>query len=337
VFSPFPGFESLPIEVEIHSQGRARIVVARVEQLPTSPPRATLVLSFPDAPEDGEWLLCNGERDIYTLGNPAHLLRFHTVYHPHSRELEEWAELSPRRVEKVRSLIERALGETRKGLRVVRAVELPDLPHAPRIALLWPSKGIWFENRQPQHDQITPFVAPGFDFWSQGASAPAWLQWQLNDPDSDARFAWQWASWSEKERVWRSCGSQFDAREVQQVMKWVLFGADALWRRAANWEWALQPDYASYGWLRSWPERDVGLDTHLSVWQEWLFAFLAPAWRADWLEHLCVREFWGQRNLVEVVLEVVPTMHERLEARLELRAWLQGKATPDEVERLISI
>jgi len=25
-------------------------------QLPTSPPRATLVLSFPDAPKDGEWL-----------------------------------------------------------------------------------------------------------------------------------------------------------------------------------------------------------------------------------------------------------------------------------------
>jgi len=334
VFSPFPGFESLPIEVEIHSQGRARIVVARVEQLPTSPPRATLVLSFPDAPEDGEWLLCNGERDIYTLGNPAHLLRFHTLY---GGVREHLAALNPRRVEKVRAIIEGALGRTKQGLQVVRSVELFGLPHPPRIALLWPTKGVWFNSWQPQDDAVTPFSITDFDLDSQGASASEWLQSQWDAPDSDARFAWQWASWSEKERVGRSCGSQFDAREVQQVMKWVLFGADALWRRAANWEWALQPDYASYGWLRSWPEGDVGLDTHLSAWQEWLFAFLAPAWSADWLEYLCVREFWGQRNLVEVVLEVAPTMHERLEARLELRAWLQGKATPDEVERLLSI
>ena len=53
-------------------------------------------------------------------------------------------------------------------------------------------------------------------------------------------------------------------------------------------------------------------------------------------QHICAREFWRHAETLENVrVDEPPTMHEQLEARLELREWLEDKATPDEIARML--
>lgn len=80
---------------------------------------------------------------------------------------------------------------------------------------------------------------------------------------------------------------------------------------------------------------DLGFDP--GPWERLVLRCFASNWRTDWIaQHLCVREFWQWRNLFEVELDAPPTSHELLEARLELREWLEHNAAPDEIERLLS-
>ena len=167
MFPPFPGFENLPIHVEVEFGGRTRPVVARVETLPTFPSRAVPVCSFLDAPDQGEWLLGNSARDIYTFGNPDHLLTRRTIFRGVGVERESRVELDSKIVQ---SFIQRALIGEGNQLQVLRVVVL-DLPHPPHIAFLSVSRGRWCNSWTPTREEVSAFATPNFDFFEQGANA----------------------------------------------------------------------------------------------------------------------------------------------------------------------
>ena len=54
MLEPFPGFEELPIHLNVEYQGRKRPVLVRIEQFSSSPPLALPVCSWMDAPSEGE-------------------------------------------------------------------------------------------------------------------------------------------------------------------------------------------------------------------------------------------------------------------------------------------
>ncbi|RYX86838.1 hypothetical protein EON83_01255 [bacterium] len=170
-----------------------------------------------------------------------------------------------------------------------------------------------------------------------------------NQPESELRFAWQWANWDESERFKQTTGAKGDATELAQVMMWTLSCSPKLWQHGTCWEWGIwgqsreETDEDNY-WLRNHsdgqfnPTDELMAHEQMEEWSQLLQSYFMPQWRKDWIEkYVCVRNFWIYRPLCEVELTSPPTMHEQIEARLLLKDWLEGKTTPDEASRLISL
>jgi hypothetical protein len=311
VFAAFPGFEEFALRVEVEWQGRARPVVARLEQAPSPLKGAVVVCRLEDAPEEGEWLVLQG------LSQPLRSIRRHN-------------EIILRRT--VRNAF------SRRGLTVGQFLEL-DVPRAPGRVLLSPDLCAWLTDEQ---NHFARRDASGLFRWKPllpTVQLQEQLQREWEQPHSDARFAWGWAQLSRDEKMARVCGFNGNWGELRRVMRLVLLCSGELWNRASSWNWSLHHEFGGRGWLVNFSDRrDTSQSARFAQWQTFLFERFAPDLQSELLKkHLCAREFWrGAGALESVRLDAPPTMHERLEARLELRAWLEGRAMPDEIERLLS-
>ena len=156
------------------------------------------------------------------------------------------------------------------------------------------------------------------------------MRW--SEPGSDARFAWQWANWNEEERIARSGIAKSAADEAEQVMKWILTSSSVWGRCSWSLNWNENERKTSWRLYDYDQMADVDSDV-LDEWQQWLWSRFFSGWRGDLLEqHECAREFWRFHTLVEVETDQPPTMHEQLEAKLQLREWLERNATANEIE-----
>lgn len=312
MFAPFPGFEEFELRVEVEWQGQIHIVLVRLEQAPAPFSGAVVACRFEGVSNDGEWLL------LQRLSEPFRSTRQHN-------------EIVLRRT--VRNAF------SGSGLTVGQFLEL-DVPCVPNRVLLTPTLSAWLadgSNHFVRSEQMCLF------HWtlvaSNGQKREALLN-AWNDENSDVRFAWNWAQLSRDERMARLCGFSSNWGDLRRVMRSVLQCASLLWEHGRAWSWTLHREFNHHGWLfNPFDRRDTAFASHLRHWQEWLFGWFVPSLHTEWLErHVCAREFWsGAQSLESVRVDAPPTMHERLEARLELREWLQDKTTPSQIDKLLAI
>lgn len=318
MFPPFPGFEEFELRVEVEWRNETRFVVARLETLPGLPRTAVVVVAFEDAPAEGEWLV------LYSDGCGP--LPF----------------TNPNNIPKLRRIVANAFGG--RALQLARVFEFAQLPVSPRWTwLVAPLGGYWLGDWKDagwhgRREKITPFAfdAP-WDTSQDEARERLWRVW--NDSSSDARFAWSWAQKNRDQKMAQLCGFDGNWSELERVMRLVLLDTASLWQRGHAWRWSLHHEFAGRGWLfNQFNRSDTTQNLRLTVWQEFLYDHFVPDLRAELMEHVCAREFWQHAGeLQNVQLSEAPTMHERIEARLQLREWLQDKAAPNEMEKLLAL
>ncbi len=336
MFPIYPGFEELPLCVEVAWREQTRAVIARFEQWPYWP-ATVLVCSFEEAPDEGEWMLVY-ERSLNIFPQPERMIQSYELAHGESLEPHPVMEFLPSELERLHDEIRRAFASPRKKS-VARLLWLPDLPAEPRLALELEAGLFWCSdgrdpNFAPFQINSAPAQLPVDLSESQAALRRAW-----DDPASDARFAWKWAMQSDEERVKALTGfaGAWDWREIHQVMKWVLISAAALWQLDRGWLWQISAD-ARHDVLedRSHGNSDPGIV--LDEWISFLRSHYVPRWREDLVtNHQCAREFCGTHgcNIGLVQMLNAPTAHERLEAQLALRDWLRRAATSQQAESLL--
>lgn len=316
MFATFPGFEEFALRVEVKWQGRARVVKARLETWPASSPFAVLVCHFEDAPDDGEWLVLYSDgRGPFPVTRP-----------------DSWT--------KTRRIVRDSFARHHSNVgRVVLFAE----QEAPRLTLLLPpSRGEWLEGwgtGELSRIKTTPFVLSRSIEQATEAEAADILKRDWSDENSDARFAWNWALLSDEEKVALVCGFDGNWSEVKRLMRRILQQTSALWESGSAWSWTIHHEFGAHSWLVNLSNQtDRSQSARLNRWGEWLFAHFFATFQTQLIKnHSCVSQFWEHViSLAVVQLSEPPTMHERLEARLALREWLEGKAAPDEIERLLS-
>lgn len=338
MFASFPTFEELTIHLQVEWCERQRPIEVRLEKWPQSR-GVVLVCHFEDDPEYGEWVVLDGRRRPHFVGKPEKLLFTRTQWNIATRCPFTTRHFKEKQLERLKTVVRLAFGGY-YSFRVGRVLEIPDWSGAPRL-LLWHSDSAWW-CRDWDLWEVTRFG------WSPSPLhlSPRQMQDSVsakwNEADSDMRFAWQWANWDEAERLRQSTGYQGDFGELEQVMKWVLTCLPTTGDKALEWTWNLlghrlgietEIVYFLHAYSDQWEDtQDTDEDRFIKVWSDLLSAHFLPHWRRDWTKHhVCVREFWASRSLCEVERDEPPTMHERLEARLELRDWLQQNA-PDQAD-----
>ncbi len=74
------------------------------------------------------------------------------------------------------------------------------------------------------------------------------------------------------------------------------------------------------------------LPPHAAEFAGWTHQYFAPSLDEDFLKRCCAAKQWAERSHQFWIRTARPTQHERLEALLQLRDWLRGKATPAQIE-----
>ena len=341
MFDAYLGFEDLPLRVEVEWRGHKRWIVARLEQWPDSD-HAVLVCVFEDDANDGEWLVMNSRPPHY-LDAVNELLHRVVIFDTTTRQPTEfyrWKDEGEARIKKVVQRSFRGGGEG-KLHDVARIINLDKLPREPKLALWNRESCRWLYGVEhwnwiefARHSDV-PFETS--QTWASETLLKLWHQ-----PASEARFSWQWAQWSDEERN-QQLAPGCNWAEFRHTMKLVLHTNSRLWQSDTRTLWGILPD-AESGELRAIlhdyeSDLDV-MDDLTRAWSSWLIAHFASDWRADWMrQYHCVDNFTSHSHQERalVTIQQPPTAHEQLEAKLQLRDWLQGKATPTEINQLLAI
>jgi len=128
--------------------------------------------------------------------------------------------------------------------------------------------------------------------------------------------------------------------ELMQLMRWIIQWESATTELGSECAWMLQGEGNTIVTYRDEGERVFrhmlrGNDVPASIvaWQRLLLRhFQRPLNRDDW--PLCVLPQLEHCVPASEVRVLLPTFHERLEARLQLRQWLEQNA-PDQIETLL--
>lgn len=183
-------------------------------------------------------------------------------------------------------------------------------------------RGVWLDSNL----EIVGEFAPESE---ANADSTAWkkaFEAAYNDEASDARVAWNWAAMSDDERrAWLYEGSH-GLNAIEKIVRLVLQSADELWEHHEGLCWA-----HDFSWVEGALSNEQGwfIDARkeaprLERWRRFVDKRL---WKPRfWMvaRHRLVRQWiQSEHPSWDVRVEVSkPSFHERLEARLELRAWL---------------
>ena len=333
MFPAYPGFEDLPLRVKVQWQGRKRPVVARLERWPETN-KAVLVCALDN--DEGEWIVRMGQA-FYFMGAPSRLLCRFVGYDVKTRASHNLRKFSDWGKAKLSRIVRRAFAENNANFGLVRVLCLPKLPNFPRIVahstenLFWCSTSQW-QSFVPFRLEPAPIALD-----SNSDKAGQQLQNAWEDQNSDAYFAWQWAALNREERLKKCTGFEGDWDELKEVMELILRASSALWDLDSGWNWWFNVGNDGND-ISSRNDYEVEGELILKPWQPILDARFRPKWREKWLtRHLCVAKFWREEGVSEDVYIDAVTAHEQLEAKLQLRAWLQDKAMPAQIKQLLSI
>lgn len=321
MFPAYPGFENLPLRVEVEWFGRKRSVVARLEQWPDLE-KAALVCQFEDDEHKVEWIVTSDQSPDGWPTSPT--LSSVAVS---AQVLQNWADF-----------IAEAFNDARQedNWKIVsRLVHLKQLPDEPRVALWEGGKVEWWSPAS-----LSAFSLDAYPIGLTNEQARQRIFGEWSATNSDARFAWEWANLSDDQRH-RQLGLTQNLEDVARAMKLVLVAAGWLWQPGYLMSLGVSPD-PDTGELRvsaaSLSQHHYSQLEVLQPWQKFFSNWFAPHWSATLFNrHLCIRHYLSRHRweLAEARLADSPSMHEQLEARLQLRDWLRDKAAPAEVERLM--
>lgn len=345
MFPAYPGFEDLPLRVEVEWQGRTRPVVARLEGWPDSN-RGVLVCTFEDDTKDGEWVVrqsspvpywvketADGFWDLWSWGEDERLNKYISATKFDAEALEE-----------LRSNIKRAFKND--ALEVARLFELP-FARAPRIAMWAQTRSTWYDEWNLK--SLTHFKLPQSLLQFNERQAREYLLGEWHDTSSDARFAWQWSQYHGQECLMQYSGIREYFTELERIMKLILIASTYLWQVDSYWLWDFTP----------WEEKEQLLDpskastppslnnrtsrpylqSNLHLWNCYLLQSYTPKWKEEWIgKHECIGHTMKlkERANVRLIMNSPPTAHQQLEAKLALRDWLKGKATPEQIAQLMA-
>ena len=332
MFPIYPGFEDLSLRVEVDWRGQTRTIVARLEQWPDSE-EAVLVCSFEGNKSAGEWFIITG-KGIYCRRNPNRLLRRYVEYNG-PRPQCKWR-FSSRGSRQIKALITRAFHQNNWGARPVPAAYLSELPGSPRVVIKIHPHFLWCPTTN-WHDFLHFKISnrpTGLSYLQREDKGQLLNYWK--DRDSDARFAWQWASLSRAAKSQLLTGYEGDITTLTRLMREVLLSSDLFWRHAPMWHWRIcivSTQGRLYGYSPV-TKLKAELDS-LSLWESALRAHFMPLAQPNLLQyHSCIED--DLRTLGQVFVRQPPTAHEQLEAKLALRGWLRDKATPDVAASLLA-
>ncbi len=163
-----------------------------------------------------------------------------------------------------------------------------------------------------------------------------WLLKQWQDKESELSFVAQWEKWGQEEKINFVQEHIPGLKELLQLMTWVLQSETLL--QTGYWSWYLDENNSGFH-LRSngGALDDDEVPTPFKKWREFLisrFTPLPPMNRNNL--PLCIEEFeqMQRSHIVAYVDDAESLMqHERIEARLRLREWLEQNA-PDRMDLL---
>ena len=330
MFSAYPGFEELPLRLTVQHKGRARPVVAHLEQWPDSD-KAVVCCGFEDEASGEEWLIANN-RGLYERRAPRQMLR-RIVDSSGARPRAGWR-LSSRAQSQLRYLVESAFHPYSPVATLVRAVYLPQLPASPRVAIQRRVNASWCD--EPGHTNFTQFRVPDLEkgFAREPRAAQRQLHQLWRDPQSDARFAWQWASLSHQQRLRALTGYDGEMSELGRAMELILKSSPVLWRGASFWCWNFNIDPALNRYFGAGQAPSEASSALLARWSALLCQRFVPRGQVGWPgKHHCIPSALGA--LATVVVRQAPSAHEQLEAKLALRDWLGTAATSQGMKTLL--
>jgi len=176
---------------------------------------------------------------------------------------------------------------------------------------------------------LTILLVPFNPMVGQSERVFEWLQGQLNKPNSEVRFSYDWSCMGEEQIYQFYCECIPRWREIHEVMTWV-----------AQLEGL--PD--GHPW---WPNRirlpeAPEIEKRLAMWGKALYFLFQPDGRRLFWElrfpknspKCLLKHFHGASSNIHIY-GASASAHQRLEARLQLREWLEANA-PDQIEKLLS-
>ena len=164
-----------------------------------------------------------------------------------------------------------------------------------------------------------------------------WILEQWEKADSQVSFSWQWARMSHDERIALLYPEADDFRELLRLMKWVV-QCDAQLSEVVDEFLGAGQDiiWPLFRYYRNDSNHVIPMLTRQSArWGHLLrthFHSLPPL--EMFRPPLCVKEWDKEMREIPTVRTHRVSLHERLEARQNLRDWLQINA-PEQIERLL--
>lgn len=160
-----------------------------------------------------------------------------------------------------------------------------------------------------------------------------WLTRELGD-DSDFSFARRWRMFNSEEKLAALYGGQDCLYELRGIMRSVIVLDDYSWVRRTERRWEIAQNLI-FGDLFSNKRAHYAWSAFIADWAQIILQWMISQMTVPIGNHPCIGQFsQTDGNCIAVEVSSPPTQHERLEARLRLREWLERNA-PDEIERLL--
>ena len=338
MFEVYPGFEELPLRVEVEWRGSTRTVVARLEQWPESK-SAVLVCSLTGDPEEGEWIIVGQHGLIpYQMGNPYKLVTETKIYEVETREpVLQWNRQNKGK-EKVRQIVCKAF-EGNKNYSVARLLRLDGFSPEPRVALRTRDKSVWMPTYS--HESWIEFDGQvQYDLTEFREQSR--LTMDCRDESNDAHFAWEWTKLNDKQRE-HCLGFVGDKQQLERVMNLILTARNHQWEDEDWFMWQFDVNIETgefFGLFNNSNPNHQEQTTHtLSLWDDLLIAKYASSWQSQLVvQHKCVKQYLASKHYEfgYAFIENPPTAHEQLEAKLALRDWLADKVAPGVATKLLA-
>ncbi len=331
MFAPFPGFEEVSLRIAVGWRGAQCRAVARVKRWPDGS-GAVLTCALESRESEGEWVITRAGGTPYFVEDS---LRGAWGL---DDEADVWTPTSALDADTTDEFCDAVRRAFKNDLfQLARVFRLP-APHDSNVVALTQTRSVWHN----KWDFMSPVVFhSSYNYADLGeAQARAQLLDEWEDEQSDARFAWNWASWSGDERLRQLSGIPEYFADLERKMKLILRASTALWRHNERLHWRFCP-WAERENLAEHQSQQFPVDlndgaslveNNLHLWRPLLLEGYQPQWRDKWAaKHGCVSYTIQakERGFVEIQLHQPPSAHEQLEARLALREWLGTPATSD--------
>jgi len=295
---------------KLHWKGKNRHMGARIVQVRK---RISIVFACDlDEPELGNWVTCSLLDAIYLHRYPNHgWFEYLDDYLQRAAEGERVAfgRFNVWSARRCALVMEDGRGSwLRYGPRIF-------IPSAFKLEGL--NKNMWFRSSRDTREVIQQ-------------------QWQ---GDTDVRFAYEWSrlGYQEKRSLW--FGQPHRVEEVTSLMRLVLKVASIDHPDCRSLSWSIEErsqERCTASVHNRSDESSLMEEEYLQRWHTLFCQWLKNPNREELMSHSCMNKFLGDNWSLVSVVEDAPTQHERLEAHLRLREWLEHNA-PDQIEALLPL